>query len=154
MDGSSEKCDIVTLLARHEETIGQLYRLFADKYEGHGQFWSELANEEYQHAEWIGRLNKRIQDGAGRVRQELFDRGAIEKSLDHINNLIDIVKSDEFSCKEALAEAMKIEESILEKKYYEIFEGNIAEIKQVQYCLEDATREHRERVRKALSEIV
>ena len=153
MDGSSGQCEIVALLARHEEAIGGLYRLFADKCEGYGEFWSELASEEYQHAEWIGRLNKRIQDGAGRVRQELFDGGAIEKSLDHINNLMDIVRSDEFSYKEALTEAMRIEESILEKKYYEVFEGNIAEIKQVQYCLEDATREHRERIRKALSEI-
>ena len=154
MDGSGKQCNIVSLLARHEEAIGGLYRVFADKYEGYGQFWSELAAEEDQHAEWIGRLNKRIQDGAGTVREEMFDGETIEKSLAHINELMDKVKSDEFSFREALAEAIKIEESILEKKYYEIFEGNIAEIKQVQYCLEDATREHRERVRKALSEIV
>ena len=151
MDRSGGQCDVVSLLAKHEEAIGGLYRVFADKYEGYGQFWSELASEEDQHAEWIGRLNKRIQDGAGKVRAEMFDPQAIKQSLDHINEVMEMAKADQFSFKQALAEAINIEESILEKKYYELFEGNIAEIKQVQYCLEDATREHRERIRRAFN---
>lgn len=152
MDRKEHEYEPIELLAKHEEAIGNLYRVYGEKFEEHREFWQRLSDEEMQHAEWIRRLNNRIQDGSGRLREDKLDAERVSKSLKHIDELLEKAEDKNFSSKEALAQAQAIEQSILESKYFDVFEGDIAEITQVVYYLEHATKDHCERVRKALSE--
>ena len=144
---------IVEMLAGHEEAIGQLYSEYARKLPQCAEFWEKLAAEEEQHAYWLRRLNKRIQqENCGYINTEKFSEELIEESLRRIKKKIEEVKSSDIELIDALMFALSVEASILENKYFEIFVGEIAEIKQVQYCLEEVTKNHRERITKALSE--
>jgi rubrerythrin len=142
----------VERLAGHEEAIGQLYSEYAKKLPQYKDFWEKLAAEEEQHAHWLRRLNKRIQqDNCGYINTKKFSEELIEESLRRINNKVEEVKTSEIKLTDALMFALSVEASILENKYFDLFVGEIAEIKQVQYCLAEVTKEHRERINKALS---
>ncbi|MHC4293281.1 MAG: hypothetical protein ACYSTX_03215 [Planctomycetota bacterium] len=144
---------IVEMLAEHEEAIGLLYSEYSKKLPQCAGFWEKLASEEEQHAHWLRRLNKRIQqENCGYINTKKFSEELIEESLRRIKKKIEEVKTTDIELKHALMFALSIEASILENKYFEIFVGEIAEIKQVQYCLEEVTKEHRERINKALSD--
>jgi hypothetical protein len=145
---------IVEMLAKHEEAIGELYSEYAKKFGSLAQFWEKLADEEEQHAYWIRRLDRRIlEEDCGYIDTQKFSTKMVDESLERIKKKLEEAKNGEVELKDALKFAMSVEESIIESKYFEVFVGDIAEIKQVQYCLEEVTREHRERIAKALSEI-
>ncbi|MHC4265021.1 MAG: hypothetical protein ACYSUK_03710 [Planctomycetota bacterium] len=151
IDDNQER--IVEMLAGHEEAIGELYSEYARKLGDSAEFWEKLAAEEEQHAHWLRRLNKRIKkENCGYIDTKKFSEELIEESLRRIKKKIEEVKESDVKLNDALMFALSVEASILENKYFEIFVGEIAEIKQVQYCLEEVTKEHRERITKALSE--
>lgn len=140
--------DIVELLAGHEEAIAKLYNLYGERFAEHGDFWRKLASEEIQHANMLRRLRSRIESGEGRIVQERFDTSALQESLSRINEAIEKASEREFGHNDAIEIAAAIEGSIVESKYFEVFEGNCAEILQVQYYLNGAAEEHRQRVLK------
>lgn len=143
-----EQNDIVELLARHEEAIAKLYNLYGQRFAGHGDFWRKLAGEEIQHANMLRRLRSRIEAGEGRVVYERFKASALLESLGRINAAIEKTTKGEFDHNDAIKMAAVIEGSIIENKYFAVFEGNCAEIVQVQYYLNGAAEEHRQRVLK------
>lgn len=51
--------------------------------------------------------------------------------------------------KNALSGAMYLEQALIENKYFEIFEGDSAQIKHILGILADSTREHYQRIRKS-----
>jgi len=143
--------DIVNLLAEHERAIGRLYRVYAGRFPEHRDFWSRLADEEEQHANWLRRLLVRVEEGLGCVRPDRFDRSAVEGSIRRVEQMIEEAAKPQFSSADALRTAMTIENTLLEAEYFEIFEGTAAEVVQVQYCLADATEDHCQRLRGMMS---
>ena len=146
-----DEADIVSLLAEHELVIGRLYRTYANRFPEHEEFWSRLADEEDQHANWLRRLLVRVQEGLGCVRPDKFDPAKVKSSLARIERMIDEVDEPKSSPVDAMNTALAIEESLLEAEYFEIFEGTAAEVAQVQYCLADAARDHYNRIQEMAS---
>jgi len=143
--------DIVELLAEHECAISRLYRAYAARFPHHKDLWSKLAEEEDQHANWLRRLLVRVEEGLGCVRPDRFDRSSVEASISRVEQMILEAAKPEFSSTDALSTAMTLEETLLEAEYFEVFEGTAAEVVQVQYCLADATEDHRRRIQEILS---
>ena len=145
---------IVEKFAANEETIAGLYEDFAQKFPQHKDFWSNLAKEEHQHARWIRRLNTRInqEKNFGRVLIDKFPLQTIERSLEGIKRIAEEAKDADLTFEEALKISMELEESLLEKRYFEIFQGEQAEINQVLGFLEKETIMHSDRIRKLLKD--
>jgi rubrerythrin len=142
---------IIQLLAQHEQAIGRLYQVYAERFPEHKAFWSRLAAEEAQHADWLQRLLVRVKEGLGCVRSERFDAREVQDSLANIAQMIDQAAGPDFSSSDALANAAQMENALLEAQYFEIFQGQAAEVTQVQYCLADATRDHSREIQELLS---
>ena len=151
MAGQPDEVDIVNLLAEHEHAIGRLYRAYANRFPQYCDFWSKLAEEEDQHANWLRRLLARVEEGLGCVRPDRFDKSAVEASIRHVKQRIEQAAKRGFSPEEALRTAMGIEDTLLEAEYFEVFEGTAAEVAQVQYCLADATEDHCRRIKGMIS---
>ena len=144
---------IVGLLAEHEHAIGRLYSAYAGRFPQHRDLWSKLAEEEDQHADWLRRLLARVEEGLGCVRPDTFDKSVVEDSIRRVEQMILEAEKPEFSSADALSTAMTLEETLLEAKYFEVFEGTAAEVIQVQYCLADATEDHCRRIRETMSSL-
>jgi rubrerythrin len=142
--------DIVSLLTEHEQAIGRLYRTYTNKFPEQQEFWSKLADEEDEHAQWLRRLLIRVEEGLGCVRADRFDRSAVEASIQRIGRTVKDAAKPGFSLMDAFDTAMILEETLLECKYFEVFEGTAAEVVQVQYCLADATEDHCRRLQKMI----
>lgn len=142
-----EKQEIVELLALHEESISKLYSVISKRFIEYQNFWEKLADEEMQHAGSIRKLLLRIQGGLGIVNSEKFSFSKLSESLADIQEATGRVEEPDFTLQDALSLSLSIEESLLEGKYFEVFIGNCAEVKQVQYCLEAAVKDHCQRIR-------
>lgn len=134
------------LLAKHEETIGLLYEAYAKRFPEHAQFWTSIANDEKSHAAWIWKLCQKAEDGSIRFDGNRFNSKAIETSLKYIRSWIQEAETQSMDLIKAISIALDIENGLLEKKYYEVFEADLPEVKQVFIALSKASEGHKQRI--------
>ena len=137
---------IAELLAAHEETIACLYQAFGRRFTEHAEFWNRLAEEEKQHAFWIERFIIRIENGDGIIKPERFNPSVVADSIAAIEQIISNVSNPDVTLNDAVSFAVRCEKNIIEGRFYELFEGNCAEVKQMQYALDLVVREHYDRI--------
>ncbi len=142
----------IEVLASHEEAIGELYRKYSSKFPDYEQFWLGLAEEEVLHTKWIRELRDDIEEGTVFFNEGRFNIVGVQTSLNYIKKQIVDSENQEISLPFALFLALDIENALLERKYFEIFEGDSVGLKHVLQDLAEATELHRDRIEKALKE--
>jgi hypothetical protein len=136
--------EIIEALAQNELNVAELYRKYAAKFTEHKDFWRNLAIEELNHAAKLRTLTG--------VKVELktkdrFNIIAIKNFSKHVLVESDPVKVNNSSLINALSTALNIEQSLIEHKYFEVFESDSIELKQVLLSLANDTEKHLENVR-------
>ena len=144
----------IKLLAEHEKAIGQLYKEYARKFPEQKDFWSKIAAEEIKHASWIFKLRSQTEEGSLYFKEGRFKTEAIKTSLEYLKSQITEAQNKKISAKNALSVARNLESGLIEKKFFEVFEPDCREIKQVLLDLAAATREHYNRIEKVWKETV
>ncbi len=139
---SETQLKVIELLAEHETMIGRLYKEYAQKFLHWKDFWSKLSAEERGHANWILKLRSKIKGGSVYFKEDRFNKEAIKTSLKYLNNQLSQAQMQDISLIKALSIARDIENGLIEKKFFEIFEGDPIELKHVLLNLAAATREH------------
>jgi len=152
MNSEDNQIKVIEVLASHEEAISELYRKYSDKFPDYEQFWLGLAEEEVLHAKWIRELRDDIEEGTVFFNEGRFNIVAIQTSLKFIEKQIVDSESQEMSLIIALSLALDAENALLERKYYEIFEGDSVRLKHVLQDHAEAEDLHRDRIKKALKE--
>lgn len=152
MSLKKKQIEIVELLAEHEKEISRLYKEYARKFPGQKDFWSKIAGEELEHAGWIFKLRSKIKEGSLYFQEGRFRIEAIKTSLEYVKSQITEAQNNKISAKYALSVARDLENGLIEKKFFEIFEPDCREIKQVLLNLAAATREHYNRIKKVWEE--
>jgi rubrerythrin len=137
-------------LAENEEAIGVLYREYATRFPEYDSFWHGLADEEQEHADWIRVLCASMQDGRLLIRPGRFKGQAILTYLDYLRREVAKVRQGEITLLNALAVTLYIEESLLERKYFEVFETDAPQLSRVLQNLAASTRTHVDKARRAL----
>lgn len=152
MNLKESQIKVIEMLARNEEAVSKLYKAYAEKFPNYESFWSRLAEEEIEHACWIRKLHSKIKEGSVYFNEGRFKIEAIQTSLDYLNDWLVKAQKEEISLINALSLAWDIENALMERKYFEIFEGDSVELKHVLTNLADSTKDHRDRVKRALDE--
>jgi hypothetical protein len=111
-----------------------------------------LVREETEHATWIRNLATKSEAGSGRLDEKRFKTQAIQTSLDYIKNLTAEAPRQKIELMDALSTALDIEKGLIEKRYFEILEGDSVELKRTLEALTRSTKAHIERVQKAWAE--
>ena len=148
MDLGMKKVKTLELMAEHEKAISQLYQAYARKYPKQKDFWSKIASEELDHANWIYRLHSQVKEGLLHFKEGRFKDAAIETSLEFVKSKLAEAQKEDISDKRALSIARDLESGLIEKKYFEVFESDCREMKQIFLDLAAATREHYNRIEK------
>ena len=143
---------VIGLLAEYEIMIGRLYKEYAQKFLDWKDFWLRLSAEERGHANWILKLRSKTKEGSVYFKEDRFNKEAIKTSLKYLNNQLSEAQMQDISLIKALSIARDIENGLIEKKFFEVFEGDPIELKHVLLNLAAATREHRNRIEKAWNE--
>ena len=138
----------IKLLIEHEKAISALYKEYERKCPEQKDFWLRISDEEIEHANWISTLYLQVEKGSLNFQEERFKIEAIKTSLEYIKDRISEAQNKEISAKNALSVARDLENGLLEKKYFEVFESDSKEIKIILRRLMVATREHRNKIEK------
>lgn len=149
-----KQIEIVELLAEHEKEISRLYQEYARKLPEQKDFWSKIAREEIEHASWIFKLRSKVKEGSLYFKEGRFKIEAIKTSLEYLKSRIAEAQNNKISAKHALSVARDLESGLIEKKFFEVFEPDCREIKEVLLDLAAATREHYHRIEKVWKEIL
>jgi rubrerythrin len=134
------------LLARHEATVGDLYQEYSKKFPEHKEFWLRLNREEQKHAQAVRDLLPKVNDGTIKIAPDRFKKEVIEGATSRVISWIKEARGGNTDMVDALANALVIENSLVEKTYYLLYENDSEEMKKTFSMLVEASREHRKKV--------
>jgi len=149
MTDKDRQIETIEMLIRHEESIGQLYKAYAERYADHRDFWLGLADEEGRHAGWISELYSKVRDGSVHFNRDRFQIPAIQHSLNYVQKMLVKSQEPDFELIEAFSTAWYIEDALLENRFFEVFDTDSADLKETLRKLAEATEQHRQRIHDA-----
>ena len=127
--------------------LSQLYRVYENQFPNR-PFWENLAKNEIIHFQWLQKLYQLAPEKKIFIDEEKFKTAAIQTSIEYLLRLINEAAS--CSLVNALVLALDIEQAMIEKKYFEVFKTDSAEIQDIMKQLEKATLAHVYLVKKEL----
>jgi len=134
--------EIINHLIEYEMTLAGLYELCSRKYPDLETFWKNLSAQEVGHASTIRELLKKVDNKTVILKEKRFNIRPLEISIEHVQTVTKRVMDNELNLLGILSLAYDIEKSIIESKYYEIFEGTSRVINDVLKKVRDESRNH------------
>lgn len=152
MENKNKNEDVLELMRSYELLLKDLYALFAQKIPQEKEFWLKLSEEENKHAYWLEVLEMNIEKrGASLNGDDRFNLPLIKSSIKHVKEALDDFEKVELSFFDALIFAKDIENSMIEKKFFEVFYGIDDDFDRVMKLLKEETKKHSERIEEKLS---
>lgn len=150
---SFEGDDVLKLMMSYEILLRDLYELFSQKIPKEKDFWKRLSEEESKHAYWLEVLEMNMQKENITLNDDnRFNFALIKTSLDHVKESLDDFRQIEISFFDALSFASDIENSMIEKKFFEVFYGQSDDFDRVMKLLKEETEKHSQRIQEKLEE--
>jgi len=143
---------MMQMLAANEEAVGRIYEAYANKFPEHEQFWFGLAMEEADHSNWIFELLHKVSKGSASIYEDRFHTEDIQRFQDYLEEQLDIVRQEKISFVDALLTALDIEESLVERRFFHVFEGDSEETRSVLEYLASATENHIKIIKRQLEQ--
>ena len=112
-------------MKEHELALAELYEVYAGKFPEYKDFWTKFSIEEIQHADWVNTLQTRVEESPDDFVVERFAIGAVEHSTEYIKKLANTARQSDLLLINALSTAVHLEQALIEKKFFEVFEGDI-----------------------------
>ncbi len=147
-----DKPDIIELLSSHEEAIGRLYFAYSEKFPLYSEFWTTLAHEEQKHSAVIIVLKTKVDAGKFSADMVKFKSELLKTMITYMEKELSKVDSGGLSLIQALSIARDIERSMIERKCFEVFEGDPAELAAVLKEMALETKRHIEKIELAWQE--
>ena len=139
--------NIPEMLVANEEKIGQLYNSYALRFNEYSDFWERMAKEENGHAEIIRKCIIEIADGSLTLNEKRFNFQALKTYSDYLDKELKLSQDSRLSLIHALSTALYIEQSLIEARFFEAFEGGSENLKKLMALHRLNEKEHLERVR-------
>jgi rubrerythrin len=145
--------ELIQDIIRHELNLEKMYQQFAKSHPNHRQFWSQLAREEAMHAKWITSLARHYKNGHIRSSDFKLNHQVVKTSISHLEKQTEASKNGKLSLLNAASIALDVEKSMIEKKFFEIFDLTDSRHERIRAGLEKATTKHRQKLEKLFSEL-
>ncbi len=139
--------DVVELLARYEQTIGELYKAYARRFPDFKAFWEGIAAEEAKHARLLRSILPEIKDRVLILKVDNAKLIEVSEMLSRVREQIHHCESGEESMANALDVALSIEETLLENDISAFLIGKNALFNSVVEAMKRDTAKHRKELR-------
>jgi hypothetical protein len=144
------KPTIAEYLVGNEELLAQLYKLYAQKYSSHADFWGRLSDDEKAHAKKISEI---VKDDSFTLIKKKFN----EKELENFKNAVEIeiekFNNKTLDIKQALNAALRLERTLIISKFFETSEKDPEELKLRLIDISESVDKHKERIEKMISKL-
>ncbi|EKE18550.1 MAG: hypothetical protein ACD_9C00299G0002 [uncultured bacterium] len=138
---------LITLFEENEMNIAALYSLYAQQLPEQTVFWNRMSNEEIGHAAQIGNEKD---DSEEAIPENKFSRGIIKYLMDFVLDEINKAQHHPLSHRDALLTALRIEQSMLERKCFDLFLPTKKTLQEVFFKLNRETERHVEYLQKEM----
>ena len=143
----------IEMLIKNEEGVARLYEAYGGKFLEYQSFWLDLAKDEMEHAENIRKLYSKVKEGSAYFKEGRFKKEAIEIFSNYLKRSILELENQKVSLRNSLSISLDIENALIEKFYYEVFEGDSMELKHTLSILLADEKKHLNKVKEALAKI-
>jgi hypothetical protein len=142
------------ILVDLELTMGEFYKICAEKWPEDKIFWTEIYKQEYEHAALIKKLSRIISSSPEKfILGRSFNPVAINTIITGIRKNIELVKANALSKFKTLYIASDIEESALESKIGEIVKTDDLGFLEITKSIVSQTKTHKEHFAKKIAEL-
>ena len=148
MDSKFDDKDVITLLARYEQTIGALYKAYAIRFPDYKAFWDGIASEEAKHARLLRSLLPEIKEGLLILNVDNAKLTEISEMLSRVRAQIDNCENGEESVANSLDVALSIESTLLEIDISAFLAGKNKLFNSVVEILQKDTSRHRKEIKR------
>jgi len=152
MEKKEPQLDLVEAMANIEELISRHYEACASKFNEHRDFWNKLSLEEIEHAQWIRQLKAESDKGLLSLDEKRFNKESVLEFRNRLKDMLSSFQAQAKSMREALTNGISIENNILERKFFEVFTSDSPKLKELFKRLEEATKDHRQRITQLLAQ--
>jgi rubrerythrin len=142
--------NLAEILANIEEIIGAHYKIYAEKFQDHKDFWNTLAMEEGNHAQWIRDVYSKVKDGLVTFNEKRFNKESVIEFKNHLHDALSYIREKNISLKEALMDSLKIERMVLERNFFEAFQTDSSKLNEKLERIIEDTKTHRTRIEQLL----
>lgn len=131
-------------LIENEQLVCELYKQFAKKFPENKDFWESIASDETKHIAFLkDTLSRNLT-----FNEKAMNRSHVKNMISHIETLlVKTVKSSGFSQLDAVNEALNIENSMVEMKFFEPFRNQNGTMDALISTVEKDTRKHYNRLK-------
>ena len=141
---------LIDLFEDNELKISILYKLYSQKIPAKKTFWKKISDEEVGHAKDIARSFSKEKEC---FKENKFSRGVVNYVSGFVEEKIEEARKNKMTHAEAINTALRIEQSILERKCFEMFIPTDATVKKVIEKLNKDTQRHADQLRKELKKL-
>ncbi|MBN1141460.1 MAG: hypothetical protein JXB25_06675 [Deltaproteobacteria bacterium] len=150
---SREINDLLVLLRANEIAISRLYHQYALSFPEDAGFWNEMSVQEVSHGQDIDQLRDLAGQGKILAGKTTLRAQAVQTNIRYINALIEDCGQGKLPRKKAYALALDLENALLEKKFFDIFDfTRTGPYTDIRAKLVAETQLHRERIAAKLKE--
>lgn len=133
---------IIELMCKQELLLAKLYKLFADQFPDHKDFWQDLAKDEVRHAGWIKRLYKAEKEDLIAFSEGKIKTYTMDTFIENLEKIIQRAENGELNLKMAISYTLDLERSLIEKNVFSHFEIIDKKLAEIMAKLESETRRH------------
>src|SRR5271169_5123521 len=109
---------LIDLFEDNELKISILYKIYSQKIPAKKLFWQKISNEEVIHAQEIARAFIKEKEC---FKENKFSRGVVNYVSGYVEVKIEEARKNKMTHTDAINNALRIEQSILERKCFEMF---------------------------------
>lgn len=152
MSDQPNKISLLRHFSQNEGKIAKLYLAYGDKFPERIKLWQGLAKDELRHSALLLDLDERFGEIEGNWQISNNAPAILEYIGAFIESCLEKVEGKSLDLKEALNNALSLEQSMIEKKSFEIFASANSEIVTVLEKLNRETEGHRQWLLKYLKD--
>ncbi len=149
MGPTDDQTRLLDLLAEHEEAVGDLYAAHSAQLSADKDFWTGLAADEKQHANWVRTLHALLTKGQLTFGASNLRTVSVETSLRFVRERTAAARRGGISPIQALSEARGLENAMIEKGFFAACASDAPEFEATMRPLTLATETHRGKVQQA-----
>jgi hypothetical protein len=128
--GMNSKKSILAIFEENERNVVTLYRIYRRRFPESFTTWKKLCNEERKHVQILHGLKMKYPDDADYFTVSAHAWKMISYVVNFVSNQFEDQLLKKINAKEALEVALRIERSMVEQKYFSLFNPEIVEVRQ------------------------
>jgi hypothetical protein len=126
----SNQKSILTLFSENEQKVSNLYEIYSEQDTKRKNFWKKISKEEVSHSEMLKKAQRESQN-VEQFEETPYSRSVISYVSRFVDREIRKATEGKVGSLQAIQNALRLEQSMIEKKSFEMFSPKNVKVQRV-----------------------